>query len=743
MSGRGGRRLLRLGLAVVLLVQLAPERALASVGACSVTISPPAVQPADAPVFDFALHNTTGPAIQWIQIERPNANYHVDAAGLSGWDASIDETGMLLTNGSLPTGGDFEFELAARTGLDQSPASNWTVRVSDDASGLDATVCGGDVSTAVTGHFPSAGEGQRISGITVDTTATSATVRWYSDVPTGSEVLYGRTADYGSVTAYNSTYTTTHKVVLPGLAPGAGYHMQVAGIDASGNPSYSGDNTFSTNSGPSSSGSEDQPVATLTPSSHLGVTDVVPPTVTVATKLSGPYRVAPSINGVARDNVAVAKVEYSTDGGKTWLGVIGSKVVKGGGVAFAFTPILVDDGNYSLIVRATDSSGNQAVTAAQMLVVDRLPPAFGGELVALGSQSLTPDASGCWPVVADVDHRLTLGAVGGPVSVTVLATRQGMTRAGQAFILRRNDQTGLWTGAVHFHQPGVYTLVVQAVDGAGNRVSSHLAGVTVSPAAMVVDGQGAAVKGAKVSLYYRQSQTDRWVVWDGSGLGEANPQTTYADGRFRFLVPPGTYYLRAEAPGHASVVTQQFTTVGSTPLVPVLKLGQRPTLRLGSWRLELPWPTWSRTSISPSEPTTAVAAALVGKPWPSLSLPATDGGTITSVGLLGRLTVVTVLSSWDPVTNEQLPELAKLAHSNASLAVVPLVMGERIGRVRMFVERGDYGLRAAVDEAASVSEVLGVPAEPTHYLIDRGGVVRSVLVGVKTSEQLEAALTAL
>jgi peroxiredoxin len=297
-----------------------------------------------------------------------------------------------------------------------------------------------------------------------------------------------------------------------------------------------------------------------------------------------------------------------------------------------------------------------------------------------------------------------------------------------------------------FHSAGVYHLTVEAVDGAGNRTSSVLSDAVVSPAATVVDAHQKPVAGARVTLYYRLSDTGEWAVWDGAGLGQANPQTTTADGAFRLLVPAGSYYLKVTAPGQRTLLTRQFAMDRSAPLVPVITMAARPGFRLGAIALTWPWFSLVQIRVAPAPVVAMTAMLLTGQSLPGFELPATtnlgDAGVISQVGLLGKPTLVTCLATWVPSANEQLPALAAL-QADHTVNVVPLIRGERVSRVQAFLNRAGLTTTATVDADAILSQALGVPSVPTHYLIDRNGVIRQVLTGVQTEGQLQAALARL
>ncbi len=77
-------------------------------------------------------------------------------------------------------------------------------------------------------------------------TTTGAQLFWQTDEPADTQVEYGLTANYGSLSPLVSTLTVAHVVALTGLQPNTVYHYRVKSKDGAGNPAVSGDFTFST-----------------------------------------------------------------------------------------------------------------------------------------------------------------------------------------------------------------------------------------------------------------------------------------------------------------------------------------------------------------------------------------------------------------------------------------------------------------------------------------------------------------
>ena len=86
-----------------------------------------------------------------------------------------------------------------------------------------------------------------VSGITASNiTGTGAVITWSTNEAATSQVEYGTTTAYGSLSALDSTLVTSHSKSLTGLIAATTYHFRVISRDAAGNTSTSTDNTFVT-----------------------------------------------------------------------------------------------------------------------------------------------------------------------------------------------------------------------------------------------------------------------------------------------------------------------------------------------------------------------------------------------------------------------------------------------------------------------------------------------------------------
>ena len=78
----------------------------------------------------------------------------------------------------------------------------------------------------------------------------SAVISWTTNNPASSQVAYGPTASYGSLSPLDTSLVVTHSQTLSGLTPNTTYHYQARSTDAGGTPVASGDLSFTTTNAP-------------------------------------------------------------------------------------------------------------------------------------------------------------------------------------------------------------------------------------------------------------------------------------------------------------------------------------------------------------------------------------------------------------------------------------------------------------------------------------------------------------
>ncbi len=121
--------------------------------------------------------------------------------------------------------------------------------LSTDAGGTPVT--SGDNSFTTAAPPPPTTIG---SVATSNVTNTAATVTWTTNNPADSQVEYGTTTGYGTMTTQDATLVIAHSQTLTGLTPNTPYHYRVRSRDAGGTLVLSNDGTFTTsNAAPANS----------------------------------------------------------------------------------------------------------------------------------------------------------------------------------------------------------------------------------------------------------------------------------------------------------------------------------------------------------------------------------------------------------------------------------------------------------------------------------------------------------
>lgn len=90
-----------------------------------------------------------------------------------------------------------------------------------------------------------------VSGVAVShVTSNSATINWITDQPSSSQVEYGATTAYGSLSAFSSSLVTSHSINLTGLTPGMSYSYAALSTNSTGRVGASGNLIFTAGAGP-------------------------------------------------------------------------------------------------------------------------------------------------------------------------------------------------------------------------------------------------------------------------------------------------------------------------------------------------------------------------------------------------------------------------------------------------------------------------------------------------------------
>jgi cytochrome c-type biogenesis protein len=154
-------------------------------------------------------------------------------------------------------------------------------------------------------------------------------------------------------------------------------------------------------------------------------------------------------------------------------------------------------------------------------------------------------------------------------------------------------------------------------------------------------------------------------------------------------------------------------------------------------------------SLQPATPVAAppaTSSSLLGRPVPAATLTDLNGHRLSLGGLRGRPLLVNFWATWCVPCRQELPVFAASARSHQAqgLAVVPVNYQEGPQAVKGFWAELGINLTPYLDPDGATAREFGVGLQstglPMTVLVDRGGIVRSVLPGEVGADLLEANL---
>ncbi len=718
---------------------ITPHTVFASISSCGATVDMDSVPAETTNTITFSVTNNTdnAEAGSWIKLTVPSGNFTFAGSPSSpGWSNSIDSSTMTMTGGSVDAGETYSFSIQVTSGNVTAGAANWGIQLSSDEGGADATSCSGSLGTSITGGGGDS-SAPTISSLTVtDIGATSARIMWTTDEAATSIVQYGTTGDYGA-TKTDTSLTTSHSVTIDSLSALTTYHYSVQSTDAAGNTGDSGENTFVTNAASSTTtttttGTVRIVFASPTPTP---IPDRVGPRISIKTKFEKIYTEPPEIVGTATDGSGVTTLEYSLDGGINFVPVDGIRAFGKTSIPFTFTPYQFDDGSYALVIRSLDGKGNTSTQKIGSYTVDRMPPQVGATIVTFGSQVIEP-VGGNMHVVSGMEYVFTTSIIGGPVSVKYSVENSRGEVADMT--AQKNIDTGLWRAAMRFDQAGTYTVFGVAIDGAANKTVTEVMQVSVLSGGVILDSNAKPIEHAEVTMFVLDNATAQFVQWDGKSYGQKNPFSTGKSGEYGFAVPSGKYYVRVKAFGYKTVISDIFDVNNISPIAQNIQMERAFGIQIGRWLLPLFDFSETRTVIRVAgllNDTGGVKnAGVIGKEMQYFRFPF-DGKFISSLDLRGKPTLITLLNTWSPITSPQISILDTLK-TLSSVHTIVIVPQESTASVATFMKRGSYDVRIVADPDGILVDSVMYRTSPTHIFVDRKGIIKFVITGLVTKEEI-------
>ena len=146
---------------------------------------------------------------------------------------------------------------------------------------------------------------------------------------------------------------------------------------------------------------------------------------------------------------------------------------------------------------------------------------------------------------------------------------------------------------------------------------------------------------------------------------------------------------------------------------------------------------WTWLSRAP-EGLSDVASPVAGRPAPDFTLQTADGNTVTLGDLRGQVVVLNFWATWCPPCRAEMPALQEVydARRADGLMVLAIDQSEPADLVSSFRDELSLTFPLLLDPGYFVSDRYRIGLLPTTFFVDRGGVIRDVVLGGPMSRAL-------
>lgn len=116
-----------------------------------------------------------------------------------------------------------------------------------------------------------------------------------------------------------------------------------------------------------------------------------------------------------------------------------------------------------------------------------------------------------------------------------------------------------------------------------------------------------------------------------------------------------------------------------------------------------------------------------------------NGRDVRLAEFAGKPVWVVFWATWCPPCQQETPDIRAVYEANrdAGLVVVAVDVQEDVDTVRRYAQTYGLGYRIGLDTYAAIMKTYGVFGLPTHYFIDRHGVIRDRYFGPLKRDQME------
>ncbi len=156
------------------------------------------------------------------------------------------------------------------------------------------------------------------------------------------------------------------------------------------------------------------------------------------------------------------------------------------------------------------------------------------------------------------------------------------------------------------------------------------------------------------------------------------------------------------------------------------------------WFVERPDGAATSQSVTISAQATGPAPQL-GKPAPDFTVQGLDGTTYQLSALRGKAVWIVFWASWCPPCRAENPDIEAIYSQNKEndLVVLAIDLGEDASTVNGYVKRTGLSFPIGLDLSTEVSATYRIVGIPTHFFVDRDGVLRDWRIGGMSKKAME------
>jgi hypothetical protein len=284
---------------------------------------------------------------------------------------------------------------------------------------------------------------------------------------------------------------------------------------------------------------------------------------------------------------------------------------------------------------------------------------------------------------------------------------------------------------------GKNNLIINAEDGAKRTITRDMGTVLVNTSGKITDRvTNLGISDSLVSVYFFETDLNRWVTWDGKSFGQDNPKRTDSSGEYSFMLPAGKYYIEVGRNGYKKARSEIFN-IEKTSLINFdfsLKPLTSNNFSILGKRITFFWPSFTPPDsfkVVLSQENTASDKGnsnLVDKKLPQIVI--NQKGSVDLSSYLGKPFLLTYLSSWAPDSADQIVILENLKREKPDTNIIVVFMQDSESQTEALIKRGNYKFDYIIEKYGYSAEQMGITVLPQSFFVNSSGVVANEMHGL-------------